>query len=92
MRADARTVTCGSEVRTNDALIARMADHNSTSSDKSRTQRQNEGYDEAAHGGKNMPSTDVGVPHEPDHRSDDPFDREADQAANDVRRREHSAD
>jgi hypothetical protein len=39
-----------------------------------------------------MPSTDVGVPHEPDHRNGDPFDREADQAANDVRRREHSAD
>ncbi len=57
-----------------------------------RTKRQDEGYDEAARGGKNVPASDVGVPHEPDNRAGDEFDREADQAANDVRRREHSAD
>lgn len=57
-----------------------------------RTERQDEGYDEAARGGKGVPPTDVGVPQEHDRRSDDPFDREADQAANDVRRREHSAE
>jgi hypothetical protein len=27
-----------------------------------RTERQNQGYDEAAHGGKNVPSDDVGIP------------------------------
>jgi len=30
-----------------------------------RTERQNEGYDEAAHGGKNVPSSDVGIPPNP---------------------------
>lgn len=57
-----------------------------------RAQRQNEGYDEAARGGKNVPPSDVGVPQEPDRRRGDAFDRAADEAANDVRRREHSAD
>ena len=56
------------------------------------TKRQDEGYDEAARGGKGVPPSDVGVPHERDNRVGDEFDREADQAANDVRRREHSAD
>ena len=32
------------------------------------TQKQNEGYDEAARGGKGMPPTDVGVPLTPDER------------------------
>jgi hypothetical protein len=56
------------------------------------TQKQNEGYDEAARGGKGMPPTDVGVPLRPNDTSGgDEFDREAREAANDVRRRENSA-
>jgi hypothetical protein len=56
------------------------------------TQKQNEGYDEAARGGKGMPPTDVGVPLTPDEPPDsDEFDREAREAANDVRRRDNSA-
>jgi hypothetical protein len=60
--------------------------------ERQRSDKQDEGYDEAARGGKNVPPTDVGVPQERDKRAGDAFDREADQAANDVRRREHSAD
>lgn len=56
-------------------------------------ERQNEGYDEAARGGKDMPPTNVGIPVEPEDRiRRDAFDREANEAANDVRRRDHSAD
>jgi hypothetical protein len=56
------------------------------------TRKQNEGYDEAARGGKGVPPTDVGVPLTPDERPDaDAFDREAREAANDVRRRENSS-
>jgi hypothetical protein len=52
---------------------------------------QNEGYDEAARGGRGMPKTDVGTaPDRPTGR-EDPFDREAREAANDVRRRESSS-
>ena len=68
----------------------RMAESNKTDE-----QKQNEGYDEAARGGKGMPPADLGIPiDEADQgaRSRDPFDREAAEAANDVRRREHSAD
>ncbi len=56
---------------------------------------QNEGYDEAARGGAGARATDVGVPPNPgedDVRREDEFDRAAREAANDVRRREHSAD
>src|SRR5438093_853596 len=57
--------------------------------------KTNEGYDEAARGGKGMLPSDVGIPiDEADRRaqSGDQFDRAAAEAANDVRRREHSAD
>lgn len=60
--------------------------------EKPSSERQNEGYDEAARGGKDVPPTNVGIPRERDKRLGDAFDREADAAANDVRRREHSAE
>jgi hypothetical protein len=56
---------------------------------------QNDGYDEAARGGRDVPPSDVGVPPNPgeqDIRREDEFDRASREAANDVRRREHSAD
>ena len=56
-----------------------------------RTQKQNEGYDEAARGGAGMPPTDVGVPSDPEEVGGDEFDRAAREAANDVRRRDNSA-
>jgi hypothetical protein len=57
------------------------------------TRRQEEGYDEASRGGKGVPPSDVGVPPNPgESTGGDEFDREAREAANDVRRREHSAD
>jgi len=59
---------------------------------KSDEERQNEGYDEAARGGKGAPSTDVGVPLDPGGTSGgDEFDRAARDAANDVRRQDKSA-
>ena len=58
-----------------------------------RTERQNQGYDEAAHGGKNVPSSDVGIPPNPgESGGGDEFDRAARDAANDVRRQDKSAD
>ena len=57
--------------------------------------KQNQGYDEAARGGPGAPPTDVGVPLNPgetDVRTESEFDRAAREAANDVRRRDHSAD
>jgi hypothetical protein len=56
---------------------------------------QNEGYDEAARGGAGVRATNVGVPpnaDETDVRTEDADDRAAREAANDVRRRDHSAD
>jgi hypothetical protein len=59
---------------------------------QTREERQNEGYDEAARGGKGAPATDVGVPPTPaDSVGGDEFDRAAREAANDVRRRDKSA-
>jgi hypothetical protein len=59
---------------------------------KTPEERQNEGYDEAARGGKGMPPTDVGVPLEPGANArGDEFDRAAREAANDVRRQDKSA-
>lgn len=58
-----------------------------------KVQHENMGYDEVARGGKGMPPTDVGVPQMPDESTDgDVFDEAARDAANDVRRREHSAE
>jgi hypothetical protein len=57
------------------------------------TERQNAGYDEAARGGKGVPKSDVGIPPNPgDSVGGDEFDRAAREAANDVRRRDRSAD
>ena len=52
---------------------------------------QNKGYDEAARGGPGAPKTDVGTSPDQLRGREDPFDREAREAANDVRRREASA-
>jgi hypothetical protein len=52
---------------------------------KTREERQNEGYDEAARGGKGVP------PYPGDSVGGDEFDRAAREAANDVRRRDKSA-
>lgn len=69
-----------------------MADRSESGRKERQEQKQNEGYDEAARGGKGMPPTDVGVPLEPDDSvGGDAFDREAREAANDVRRRDNSA-
>jgi hypothetical protein len=57
------------------------------------TKRQEEGYDEAARGGPGVPPSDVGIPSNPDESTGgDEFDRAAREAANDVRRRDTSAD
>jgi len=56
------------------------------------TTRQKEGYDEAARGGKGVPPSDVGVPNPDDPAPGDEFDRAGREAANDVRREDHSAD
>jgi hypothetical protein len=57
------------------------------------SERQNEGYDEVARGGKNVPPSDVGIPpNRGESVGGDEFDREAREAANDVRRRDTSAD
>lgn len=73
-----------------------MAEHKQSGYERiGHTQRQNEGYDEAAHGGKDVPSSDIGIPPNPGESvagEGDEFDRAARDAANDVRRREHSAD
>ncbi len=68
-------------------LRGQMAEHR----DDGRT-KQEKGYDEAARGGPGMPSTSVGT--NPDQHPDgeDRFDREAREAAHDVRRRESSAE
>jgi len=59
---------------------------------KTREERRNEGYDEAARGGKGVPPSDVGIPPNPgDSVGGDEFDRAAREAANDVRRRDKSA-
>ena len=55
-------------------------------------ERQNEGYDEAARGGKGVRPSDVGVPANPgDSVGGDQFDRAARDAANEVRRQDKSA-
>ena len=60
---------------------------------KQEQKEQNEGYDEAARGGKGVPSTNVGTsPDTPKPAPADPFDKAAKKAAADVRRRESSAE
>ena len=79
-------------------LRERMAEH--TEDGRARHERirneqhraeQNKGYDEAARGGPGAPKTDVGTSPDQPHGREDPFDRGAREAANDVRRREASA-
>ena len=56
---------------------------------------QNEGYDDAARGGPGARPTNVGIPANPgdsDAGQQDEFDRASNDAANDVRRRERSAE
>jgi hypothetical protein len=67
-------------------LRERMAEHKRESNHDER----NRGYDEAARGGPGVPSSDVGTNPDQPSRPEDPFDREAREAANDVRRRESS--
>lgn len=77
------------------AMRSRMAEQNTSdrSLHEAEIERQNEGYDEAARGGPGVPPSDVGVPNSGSgSRPRDAFDRAAGDAANDVRRREHSAD
>ncbi len=69
-----------------------MADERSDRQSDEQIRRENEGYDEAARGGPNMPPSDVGIRNPGDRRMRDEFDRAADDAAMEVRRREHSAD
>jgi hypothetical protein len=73
-------------------LRGRMAEHNEdgrATRDEQHRREQNKGYDEAARGGPGMPTSDVGTGET--RRQEDEFDREAREAANDVRRRESSA-
>ena len=75
-----------------------MAEHNEDGRtrqerirDEQHRPEQNKGYDEAARGGPGAPKSDVGTSPDPPRGREDPFDREAREAANDVRRREASA-
>jgi hypothetical protein len=52
----------------------------------------NDGYDDAARGGRGVPSSNVGTTPDQHRGPEDVFDREAREAANDVRRRDSSAD
>ena len=74
-------------------LRGQMAEHRDDERmDEQRRRQQNEGYDEAARGGRGVPPTNVGTtPDQPGGR-EDPFDREAREAANDVRRRDSAAE
>ncbi len=67
-------------------------EHKHGGHERTTTRRQDEGYDEAARGGKNVPPSDVGVPPNPGEEvggTED--DRAAREAANDVRRQDKSA-
>jgi hypothetical protein len=55
------------------------------------TERQKKGYDEAAHGGPDVPPSDVGVPTGEGARDETESDPAARDAAAEVRRRERSA-
>jgi len=71
----------------------RMAEQDRDEGTTGQTERQNQGYDEAARGGKGVPKSDVGIPPNPgDSVGGDEFDRAAREAANDVRRQDRSAD
>jgi hypothetical protein len=75
-----------------------MAERESGAEHQERIQReqhrpeQNAGYDEAVDGNPPVKLDITDTANEPRSRGDRRFDEEADEAANDVRRREHSAD
>lgn len=80
-------------------LRGRMAEHQEdghTRQERIRQEQhrpeQNRGYDEAARGGPGAPTTDVGVSPDQVRGREDPSDRAAREAANDVRRHDSSAD
>ncbi len=71
-----------------------MADeHRPGGHERPTTARQKQGYDEAARGGPHAPASDVGIPLNPGEEAGGTADdREAREAAHDVRRRDRSAD
>ena len=72
--------------------MAEQSNRSRNNDSKQAQDRQNEGYDEAARGGKGVGPTDVGVPPNPGESvGGDEFDRAAREAANDVRRQDKSA-
>ena len=73
-------------------LRGQMAEHRDAERMDEQRRRQNEGYDEAARGGRGVPPTNVGTTPDQPAGPEDPFDREAREAANDVRRRYSSAE
>ena len=69
------------------------AEHKPGGQEYPTTERQKKGYDEAAHGGPGVGSSDVGIPPNPGEEvGGDEDDRAARAAANDVRRQDKSAD
>ncbi len=73
-------------------LRGQMAEHHEDPRQEQGRPDTNKGYDEAARGGRGVPPTDVGTNPEQPRGREDPFDREAREAANDVRRRDSSAE
>ena len=73
-------------------LRGQMAEHREGERKEQRRPERNQGYDEAARGGRGVPPSNVGTSPDQPRRQEDPFDREAREAANDVRRRDSSAD
>ena len=70
-------------------LREQMAEHRDNERNRP---EQNKGYDEAARGGPGGPPSNVGTTPDQHRGPEDTFDREAREAANDVRRRESSAE
>jgi hypothetical protein len=69
------------------------AEHKRGGQEYPTTDRQKQGYDEAARGGRGVRPSDVGVPPNPgEEGGGDENDRAAREAANDVRRQDKSAD
>jgi hypothetical protein len=73
-------------------LRGQMAEHREDERNEQRRAEQNKGYDEAARGGRGVPPSNVGTTPGQPRRREDAFDREAREAANDVRRRDSSAE
>ena len=73
-------------------LRGQMAEHRDDERANGPRTEQNKGYDEAARGGRGVPPSNVGTTPDQPRGREDPFDREAREAANDVRRRDSSAE